>query len=731
MTSWQKRTRIGLAIFGVAFSAIVYFSIGERRAQSPAAPVERFDQKAVGESTQVEVQRFRQSDQDFTIKSARSLTYEDGSAKMLDVEITVAKSDGRKYVVTTDEAQNGPNEGERILTGHVTLKVSDGFELSTDRATHNPGDGVVRAPGQVTFKRGGMTGSGANATYDQNKDLLTINEHAKIHISGDDGGTATDFSAGVATLDRLQNVLTLDGAAHVLRNEQVIDADHVTARLSDDEQIVQYVELRNNARVTGGGSIDSMSARDIDMDYSDDGRALERVAMVGGAGMAMKGTNGPGRQIVGDTLEVHLAPDGALVGVVGRNKVRLDLPASGESPAGSIRGEELDGVGEPGRGLTSVEFRQNVEYREAAKGSVAERLVRAQSLNATLADDAVTDATFKGRVTFTDEGVQARAADLRYQPRRDSLALSGSDAGGGPHVSLDQIAIDASAIDVFLDERRINAADVKTTLSPRKDPQAERAPGGSGIAIPGLLRQNEVVNINAGTLEYRGKAGQAIYRRGAALWQGATTIRADVINLDQETGSLVATGSARSTLELDAGLSTGRADEIRYDDAKRMVTYSTAPLAPTSERGSGSAAGARSGAPGDMRRAVPIREAQVGGPQGDLRAERIEIALAAQGNQVERLEGYTKVTLKLDMRTAVGTRLTYYASDGRYVMSGTGTTPVTITDAQSNASGAISCRETTGRTLTFFKSADTIIVDGNEQKRTQTQVKPCAAPSPR
>jgi len=30
-------------------------------------------------------------------------------------------------------------------------------------------------------------------------------------------------------------------------------------------------------------------------------------------------------------------------------------------------------------------------------------------------------------------------------------------------------------------------------------------------------------------------------------------------------------------------------------------------------------------------------------------------------------------------------------------------------------------RETTGRTLTYLKSADTITIDGNEQTRTQTK----------
>ena len=730
MASWQRRTRIGLAIFGVVFATIVYRSIGERRSPAPPVSVPRMDPKATAEVTEGELQRLRKTEQDFSIKSARALSYADGSQKSFEVEITVHKSDGRTYVVTADEALAGPNQRERQLSGHVKLRVDDGFELTTDQATHNQDDNIVRAPGAVAFTKGRMSGSGSNATFDQTKDILAITEQAKVNMTDEKGQPATDFSAGMAVLDRTLNTLTLDNQAHVLRNQQVIDADHVLTRLSDDEQIVQYIELRNNARVTGGSSIDAMSARDIDMDYTDDGQALERVALNGGAGVAMKGSTGKGRQIVGEALEVRLAPDGSIVGITGREKVRLDLPAAADSPAGSIRADELDGTGEAPRGLTATAFRGKVEYREAGKRGAADRVVRSQSLMAMLADDAVTDAAFKGSVTFDDEGLNARAADIRYQPRSNKIALSGADAGGAPHVSVDQISIDARAIDVALEDRQINATDVKTTLSPQKSAKpVGKAPSG-GIAIPGLLRQDEVAQINADELEYRGAAGQAVYRGKATLWQGKTTIRGDVVSLDQEKGSLVATGSAKSTLELDTGASIGTGDEIRYDDEKRIVTYSAVPLPPTSGRGTGSP-GARSGEAADARRAAPVRDAQLGGPQGDLRAERIEIVLEKQGNKVERLEGYTRVTLKLDTRTVVGARLTYYASDERYVMSAAGTTPVRITDPQTSATGAVSCRETTGRTLTFYKSTDRIVVDGNEQNRTQMQIMPCAPPSTR
>ena len=112
------------------------------------------------------------------------------------MEITVHKSDGRTYVVTADEALAGKNQRERQLTGHVKLKVSDGFELTTDRATHNQDDSIVRAPGAVAFSKGRMSGSGGNATYDQNQGLLTIAEQAKVNMSDETGQPTTDFTAG-------------------------------------------------------------------------------------------------------------------------------------------------------------------------------------------------------------------------------------------------------------------------------------------------------------------------------------------------------------------------------------------------------------------------------------------------------------------------------------------------------------------------------------------------------
>ena len=112
------------------------------------------------------------------------------------------------------------------------------------------------------------------------------------------------------------------------------------------------------------------------------------------------------------------------------------------------------------------------------------------------------------------------------------------------------------------------------------------------------------------------------------------------------------------------------------------------------------------------------------GPQGDLKAFRIVVTLAKNESKMERLEAQDDVTLRLDQRIASGTRLTYHAEDERYVMTGATAMPVVIVEG---------CRQTTGQALTFFKSTDRIIVDGNEEIRTQTRngASPaCAAPAP-
>jgi LPS export ABC transporter protein LptC len=674
---WQKRARLGVGLFGIVFAIVVYAAIGERQSRRPMERPTRFDPKSILESAGAAIQQFQNTRQDYVIEADRQVTYEGGATKFTGVTIRVRQRAGRDFIVSGREAQAGENQKDLEITGGVKLSASDGFTASAEHAIFSDSDSTIRVTGPVSFEKERMSGSGIGMTYNQTSDVLALLEQARVTVADESGQPATEFTAGSAVLDRQQNYLALEGAVHALRSGQALDADRGVARLSDDDQVVTFIELRGDARTDGGRGFDSMSARDIDLDYTDDGATLERVKLTGGGAIALEGLDGsPGRQFLGDVLELAFAPDATVTHVAGKGGVEVDLPAGAGGPARKVKSRVLEAEGVAGKGLTAARFAEAVEYREERQAGRMPRVARSSALRIALADEAVTSADFTGSVRFEEDGLIASAAQAHYDPVKGTLQLSGSDAGGGPRVADAEIEIAASAIDVTLEGRRMAAKGEVKTITRSK--------------LPGLLQQGQSANVNADALDYAETAGKAVYSGNATLWQGETAIRANVITLDQARADLLASGAARSNIVFDTGVSIGRAAEIRYDDSARAIRYAAAPITPV----------------------APLVPAQLSGPQGDLRAARIEVMLAKSASRTERLEAYTSVDVRLDTRIATGDRLTYDAGAERYTMTGVATVPVKIIDE---------CRETIGRTVTFFKSGERIIVDGNEQVRTESR----------
>ena len=682
---WQKRARMGVAVFGLVVAIAVYATMGERQSVAPVNRTPGLDPTAVLESVGATFQQFRAARQDYVIEADRQLTYEGGATKFLGVTITVRQRAGRDFIVSGREAQAGQGQADIELTGDVTLAASDGFFATADRAIFSEADSTVRVPGPVSFQKGRMTGSSIGMTYDQETDVLSLLEQARVTVTDESGAAATEFHADTATLARLEDSLTLTGSVHVLRGQQVLEADDCYVHLSTGVEFVTAIELRGHASVVGGSAFDSMTAEDIDLDYTEDGAALERVRLSGDGAIVMNGTGGEaGREFAGDVLDLLFAPDASLTSATGNGRVRVALPGALEapgSPARNVSAAAFEATGEPGNGLTAARFDGEVEYREEASKGRAPRTVRSNMLRITLAETSVTAAVFSGGVLFEEQGLRASGAGAQYDPTIGTLRLTGTDAGGAPHVADEQIEIDADLIDVRLAGRQMTASGSVTTLL---------YAGASG-RLPRLLQAGEPVNVSSDTLDYQGGGGAAVYAGDATLWQGATAIRADQIMLDRASADLVASGAARSTIVLDLVEAVGRADEIRYDDLARTIVYEAPAETPA------------------VVAATP--PAQLSGPQGDIRARRIEIVLGRATSSAERLDAYGDVSANLGVRMVTGDRLTYFAEDERYVMSGIATIPVTIVDE---------CRETSGRTMTFFKSTERIIVDGREEVRTRS-----------
>ena len=202
--------------------------------------------------------------------------------------------------------------------------------------------------------------------------------------------------------------------------------------------------------------------------------------------------------------------------------------------------------------------------------------------------------------------------------------------------------------------------------------------------------------MTSNRLDYDGAAGHAIYLGNARLWQGETKINGDTIIIDDKTGNLEARVKVRTEMMLDevdqktsvrrTTRSIGESEAFLYDDAKRLATYT--------------------------------EKAHLIGPEGDVTAERLELFLVKNANELERAEGYGAngaVIVKEGGRVATGARVTYLAKDQTYLMSGT---PVEALETAPD-----DCKKSIGATLTFQRAVETIKMAGNGVIRAvQTQI---------
>jgi lipopolysaccharide transport protein LptA len=426
--------------------------------------------------------------------------------------------------------------------------------------------------------------------------------------------------------------------------------------------------------------------------YAPDGESLQRVLIFNDAAIEMAGEDGgAGRQIAARTLDIGMVPDGSTpTSLAGRDGVLVTFPGDASTPARTIRAESLDAAGEAGKGLNRAVFNGGVQFRE--KGANVARAADSARLELAMKPGmgAIDEARFAHAVRFEEGTMAALSAAARYDLAKGTLQLSGSEAGSvTPHLVNERLAVDATRIDVTLDGPVLKAAGaVKSTLKPAKKGDA----AGGDKKLPSMLKQDEPVSVLGETLEYDGKGGVAVYTGNARLFQADTAINADTIQIDEQSGDLAAAGKAMTTTSREQTAkdgktkervqSTGTARELAYDDEARRLTYTG--------------------------------NAHLVGPEGDMSATKIELYLTASGDELERAEAYTegedKLTLREQQRTTTGARMTYTAARETYVVTGL---PAKIVDE--------CARETIGRTLTFVRATDTIVVDGNQEIRTQTK----------
>jgi LPS export ABC transporter protein LptC/lipopolysaccharide transport protein LptA len=687
VTPWQKRARLVMAAIAIAVIAVVAYTMRPRETVAPPEKITRIDPTAKIETTSGDVIQFKGEKQNIRIEFKSQTTNTDGETKLHGVQIVSENREGRSYTVTGREAFVGQQNSSYDVRGDVKLETSDGLVANGQHATYVDVEKIVRVPGAVTFKRGRMSGTGIGFTYDEQRDTMWILDKADIKFAAEGTAGAMAFTAGAFGFARRDRYMRLEKTLHIDREGQQIDATESTVRLFPDRDEPDYLELRGGSKITGGPgdkALRSMSANDINIDYADDGRTMRNATLAGNGAIELKPQQGAtGQRLSGNFMEIGLEPDGSVRSLSTRDAVTAVLPATKDAPARTIRSTALTAAGNA-HGLSQMTFSEGVEYREAATKTRGARIAKAKSLDARLDPAAGTllDARFSGNFDFVDGPMRALSNDAVYNVVAGTLALTGKDIT--PEIKDESLTLLASTIDVTLDPRKMLAkGNVRSTLLPPKKP----AGNVQATRRPALLGDKEPVNILSTTLTYDEANKRAEYTGQTRLFQGATSINADKLTLDEAKGDLTATGKVVTNLEIkskqaEAGAKSkptiGRAEAFSYADDSRMATYTT--------------------------------NAQFDGEQGHLSAVKIELQLAKGENALDKLEANGAVNAIVDKRTVTGTRLTYSPAEDNYVVVGA---PVKMIDAE--------CQETNGKKLTFWKASDRVVVDGNDEVRTQTK----------
>jgi LPS export ABC transporter protein LptC len=709
---WQQRLRIGIVLFGAGFLVLLYLQFRAPRSSggAPAARrVTREDPAASAQSTSGELLNLLRDAENFRLEYDKLFTYPDGRQKLEGARVSVPNRSGRNFKVKARQAEVGAGQDRIQMDGAVQLESSDGLVAHTESATYSQSEGILRAPGPASFTRGRMSGSSLGMTYDKGRDAIAMLDKAVMALAPETPEEPrVDITSGSMYFARADHYVRYERGFTLVSGGRTLSSAHATAYLTDDSARVETLEMRGQSRITGvgegAGALRAMEADDINLEFAGDGKTLAGATLASGRpGRASIDlvSDGSARRIVGQWIDVRFAPDGSTVnGLTVRESVQLTLPAMAKEPPRTISSATLTAKAEGGSALNAAHFVDNVEYRESPPGGTP-RVVRARTLDAATAPGlgAMTDARFAGAVRFEEGKTRGASGQARYLVDRGRIELDGVDqtTGQSPRVSDDQVAIDAAHIELTTDPRRITAKrDVRSVTMPA----AKGAAGGAGEGRrAGMLEKDQPVYATSAGLDYDSTARVAVYTAEAPaqarLWQGDTTIQADRLTVDDATGNLAGKGRVATALIIEdkdektgtreRTTSIGSADDFLYEDGPRKATYTGG--------------------------------AHVSGPQGDLKASRIELFLAAEVNELERVEAYTTVTLNDATRNVAGDRLTYTADEGRYLVVGS---PVKI---------LADCRETTGRTLTFFRSTNNITVEPNDEFRTQVKSVPnCVVP---
>jgi lipopolysaccharide export system protein LptA len=605
-----------------------------------------------------------------------------------------------------------PGELTLVSQVHVTLTGENDAKLS---AAHGV---ITRDPRVIILDHPRMERETGTLQSDEATFFLgPENEVQRVEASGNVNAETSDREAEkmrarsdkaellLASKQNLLRTATLTGKVHVEREgDQPMQGDAGRVVLDFLGQNVlqkarasEEVRIAQRTTTTKKPSADNSTPQDFDITASAidffvaEGRRLDRAQTSGAAQITIFSAQAENQNSEN--------PPQRTVVTAARFDAKFTATAQGATRLASVHGA-------PDAKIVSISPGQ------------PDRTSTSQTLDATfLPQGGIESIIQQGSVAYTDgqppeKRTQASADKAVYTPSDQSIQLTGSPriSDGGMVTTAKNIRINRATNDAFAE------GNVKSTYN-----EVKEQPNGA------LLASSSPIHVTSTRMTAHNSPSIALYEGNARLWQDANIIEAPSIQFDRASRSLVAQGT--------------RAQPVSTVLVQEKLTSEETVQNPTkpkegnkSKRKSEENLGQASPITITALRLTysdPDRKAHYSdgvnarGTDFDARADQMDVYLLprsqsqttqspATPGKLDRMVAQGNVILQEPSRRAKGEHLIYTASDDKFVLTGG---PPSIFDAEHG--------KITGDSLTFFRTDDRVLVEGELSTPvvTQTRVK--------
>jgi len=681
----------------------------------------------------------------YKIQASKAVQYKQGGrAELHDVAITLYGSDSSRYDQIYGAAFDyDPQSGDVTSKGEVQIdlqanpagvesadqaaprELKNPIHLKTTDLVFNQKTGNAYTRAKVEFRVPQANGSAVGVTYTSKSGVLDLNSQVQVLLTGTNPAT---LNADHGTISKDPRVVVLDRARFFnatdkseaaqaklyLRSDNALDhvvatgdvrietaGQQVTHTRADRLELFMTDDAKNqwarNAVLTGNVHTEMAGEQPM---LADAGKAVldfsaknvvSKVHALDSVKMLQHQKASPQNASAQDTELSAAAVDFFLV--QGRRLKRAETLGPGQitmrpmaPPAGQqtvITAAKFEARFDDLGQLASAHGAPEARIVSSNPGQ-SDRVSTSEMLDATFhPGTGIETITQQGQVAYSDRDRKAWGERARYSPADQMLVLTGSPrvVEGGMTTTARTMRLNRATGDAFAD------GEVKSTYSDLK-----AQPGGA------LLGSSDPIHVTSRNMTARRSPAVAVYTGDARLWQNGNVVEAPSIEFDREHRSVVAQDSPgrrvstvivqsdKSGKSAPAVITSGR---LTYKDEERKAHFEGGVIAKT-------------------------QDATITSTVMDvfLKARQSITQTSGQGEKLDKIVATGQVVMTQPSRRGTGDQLVYTGDEDKYVLSGG---PPSIFDAERG--------KITGVSLTFFRTDDRVLVEGNEAFPTVTHTR--------